>query len=91
MLKILTVAATAVLWLACAAAHATPPDTSSMPQLALPQATPPDEVTTGPTYAVTATAASNYIFRGVSQTENQGAIFGAARAAYDDFYAGASF
>jgi uncharacterized protein (TIGR02001 family) len=70
------------------AAHAEPPDTSSMPQLLLPQATPPGEVTLGPVFAYSVTAASNYIFRGVSQTSNAAAMFGSARVTYDQFYAG---
>jgi uncharacterized protein (TIGR02001 family) len=65
-----------------------PPDTSSMPELALPPATPAATVSTGPLLTYGATAASNYIFRGVSQTENRPAIFGAARLTYDQFYAG---
>jgi uncharacterized protein (TIGR02001 family) len=59
-----------------------------MPELALPQATPPATVSTGPLFIYTITAASDYIFRGVSQTENKPAIFGATRVTYDQFYAG---
>jgi uncharacterized protein (TIGR02001 family) len=88
MRKILAAAAAALSGLAGVPAHAAPPDTTSMPQLALPQATPPEEPVTGPVYAFTATAASNYLFRGISQTENQAAIFGSGRVSYDDFYAG---
>jgi uncharacterized protein (TIGR02001 family) len=88
MREFLPTATFGVIWLGCATAHAAPPDTSSMPQLALPQATPPEEVSTGPVYAFTATAASNYVFRGISQTENQGAVFGSSRVSYDNFYAG---
>ncbi len=66
-------------------AAAAPPDTSSMPQLILPQATPPEEVLLGPVFAYNVTAANNYIFRGVSQTSDNPVIFGAARvtAEYD--------
>lgn len=87
MRKILAVAVT-LLGLGGSTAWAAPPDTSSMPQLVLPQATPPEEVTAGPVFAFTATAASNYVFRGISQTENQAAIFGSGRVSYDNFYAG---
>jgi uncharacterized protein (TIGR02001 family) len=59
-----------------------------MPQLAVPQATPPEDVASGPTLAFTATAASNYIFRGISQTDNGAAVFGSGRVSYDNFYAG---
>lgn len=89
MWKPLPAATIASLSLAAAvAANAAPPDTSSMPQLALPPATPPEDVAAGPTVTLNATAATNYLFRGVSQTENQPAVFGAARVAYDNFYAG---
>lgn len=89
MRMLLPVAGAAVLWFGCTAANATPPDTSSMPQQALPQATPPEEVLPGPLQvSVTATAATDYTFRGVSQTENAAAVFGAGRATYDNFYAG---
>jgi uncharacterized protein (TIGR02001 family) len=59
-----------------------------MPQTSLPQATPPEEVAAGPVFAFTATAASNYIFRGASQTENGAAVFGSGRVSYDNVYAG---
>jgi uncharacterized protein (TIGR02001 family) len=62
---------------------------SSMPELALPPATPPATVSTGPLFTFGATGASNYIFRGVSQTENRAAIFGVAGVTYDQFYANA--
>jgi len=79
----------AMLWLTCPKARAASPDTSSMPELALPQATPQAVVSTGPLFTYSATTASDYIFRGVSQTENRPAIFGAARVTDDQFYAGA--
>jgi uncharacterized protein (TIGR02001 family) len=88
MRKILAGAAMTVLAFGGSTAHAAPPDTSSMPQLALPQATPPEAVATGPAFAFTATAASNYVFRGISQTENGAAVFGSGRVSYDNFYAG---
>jgi uncharacterized protein (TIGR02001 family) len=59
-----------------------------MPQLNLPQATPPEPVVAGPVFAFSATAASNYIFRGISQTENSAAVFGTGRVSYDNFYFG---
>ncbi len=88
MRRPLSLVTVAVLWLGCASARAAPPDTTSMPQLVLPQATPPEEAAAGPVYAFTATASSNYLFRGISQTENEGAIFGSGRVSYDNFYAG---
>jgi uncharacterized protein (TIGR02001 family) len=87
MLKMLA-AATALLGLGYATARAAPPDTTSMPQLALPQATPPEPVVAGPVFSFTATAATDYVFRGISQTENGAAVFGSARVAYSDVYAG---
>jgi uncharacterized protein (TIGR02001 family) len=87
MRKILAAAMT-LLGLGCSTARAAPPDTSSMPQLALPQATPPEEVVAGPLFAFTATAASDYVFRGISQTENGAAVFGSGRVSYDNVYAG---
>jgi len=89
MRKILAVAAMALFGLGYSTARAAPPDTSSMPQLALPQATPPEPVVAGPVFAFTATAASDYVFRGISQTENGGAVFGSGRVSYDNLYAGA--
>ncbi len=70
------------------AAVAEPPDTSSMPQLVLPPAAPAAAVQLGPQFSFNVTAASDYIFRGVSQTSNDPAIFGAARVTDDQFYAG---
>jgi uncharacterized protein (TIGR02001 family) len=88
MRKTLVAATMTVLWLGGGTARAAPPDTSSMPQLELPQATPPEDVAPGPVFTFSATAASNYIFRGISQTENQAAVFGSGRVSYDNFYAG---
>jgi uncharacterized protein (TIGR02001 family) len=86
----LSSAAVASLWLASPTSQAAPPDTSSMPQLVLPQATPAEDAApSGPQFTYSVTAASNYIFRGVSQTENDPAVFGAARVTDDQFYAGA--
>jgi uncharacterized protein (TIGR02001 family) len=85
---ILSAAAATALWLGCAPARAATPDTSSMPQLDLPQATPPEAASTAPAINITVTAASNYIFRGISQTENGPAVFGTGRVSYDNFYAG---
>ena len=59
-----------------------------MPQLDLPKAVSVDQVASGPVFAFTATAASNYTFRGISQTENGAAVFGSGRVSYDNFYAG---
>jgi len=87
MRKILA-AAIALLGLSYATARAAPPDTTSMPQLALPPATPPEAVVAGPVFAFTATAASDYVFRGISQTENGAAVFGSGRVSYDNLYAG---
>jgi uncharacterized protein (TIGR02001 family) len=88
MRSLLAAGTLTVLGLGAATAHATPPDTSAMPQLALPQATPPEAEPAGPVFAFTATAASNYIFRGISQTENAAAIFGTGHVSYDNFYLG---
>jgi hypothetical protein len=88
MRNILAAATMTMLGLGCSAARAAPPDTSSMPQLALPQATPPEAAVAGPVFAFTATAASNYVFRGISQTENAAAVFGSGRVSYENFYAG---
>jgi uncharacterized protein (TIGR02001 family) len=88
MRAILAALAMAMLGLGYSTARAAPPDTSSMPQLDLPQATPPEPAAAGPVFAFTATAASNYVFRGISQTENGAAVFGSGRVSYDNFYAG---
>ncbi len=76
----------------CPKAQAAPPDTpldtALMPELALPQATPAATVSLGPVFSYSVTAASDYIFRGVSQTENRPAIFGATRVTDDQFYVG---
>jgi len=41
--------------------------------------------TTSPQYAFDLTPSSDYIFRGVSQTENDPALFAWSRVSYDDF------
>jgi uncharacterized protein (TIGR02001 family) len=87
-MRTILAAAIALLGLGYSTARAAPPDTTSMPQLALPPATPPEPVVAGPVFSFTATAASDYVFRGISQTENGAAVFGSARVAYDNFYAG---
>ncbi len=87
MRTILAILLAAAMW-PIPRAHAAPPDTSSMPELVLPQATPAAEVLQGPLFAYSVTGASNYIFRGVSQTSNDPAIFGSARVSEDQFYAG---
>jgi len=86
--KLSAAAATPLLCLWGALSYAAPPDTSSMPQLVLSPAIPAEEVPTEPQFQFSATAASNYLFRGVSQTENRPAVFGAARVTDDQFYAG---
>jgi len=88
MPKYLSAMAMTIVGLFSSTAEASPPDTSSMPQLALPQATPPEDVATGPVFTFTATGASDYIFRGVSQTENAAAVFGSGRVSYENFYVG---
>jgi uncharacterized protein (TIGR02001 family) len=42
-----------------------------------------------PVFTFNLTGATNYIFRGVSQTENGPAAFGSVKASYDQFYAAA--
>ena len=42
-----------------------------------------------PVLSVSVTGASDYIFRGVSQTENGPAVFGGAKISYDHFYVAA--
>jgi uncharacterized protein (TIGR02001 family) len=86
--KFSAAAAISLLCLWGSLSHAAPPDTSSMPQLILTPATPPEEVPNEPQFLFSATAATDYIFRGVSQTENRPAVFGAARVTDDQFYAG---
>jgi len=85
---ILLASMTSALGLICTAARASPPDTNAMPQLAIPPATSEEAAPTGPQLTVTVTGASDYIFRGVSQTNNGAAIFGAARVTDNDFYVG---
>jgi uncharacterized protein (TIGR02001 family) len=88
MRHILVVVAMTALSLGAGAVRAAPPDTSSMPQLDLPPATPTEVVPAGPVFAFNVTAASNYVFRGISQTENGAAVFGSGRVSYDNVYAG---
>jgi uncharacterized protein (TIGR02001 family) len=59
-----------------------------MPQLTLAPAALEEVPIAAPQYAFSLTAASDYIFRGVSQTQDKPAIFGSARGTYDQFYAG---
>jgi uncharacterized protein (TIGR02001 family) len=79
--------AMAALVFCCPARWAAAAVDSSMPQLTLPNAVleDPDET---PVVTASVTAASNYIFRGVSQTENNPAVFGSTRLTLDGFYAG---
>ena len=85
MRKILATTAFVWLWLGGAMAMAATPDASS-PQLTTPE--PDETAAAAPVYTVTATAASNYVFRGVSQSADHGAIFGMGRVAFSGFYAG---
>lgn len=82
---IATAAALAVSLAGLNLAHAEAPKTGSgtgtavaEPQISSPQM---------PTFSFGLTGASNYIFRGVSQTENGPAVFGSVKASYDQFYA----
>jgi len=89
MKTILSTAAGGICLLSCGVAYALPPDTSSMPQLGLPQAIAPEDLSPSPLQvSISATAATDYIFRGVSQTEDGAALFGAARATLNNFYVG---
>jgi uncharacterized protein (TIGR02001 family) len=67
------------------AAYAEAPQTGSGTGTAIaePLAPPPDM----PVFNFNLTGATNYIFRGVSQTENGPAVFGSAKVSYDKFYA----
>jgi uncharacterized protein (TIGR02001 family) len=49
----------------------------------------PGDSSSTPQFDFGVTAATDYIFRGVSQTENGPAVFGTARVSLDQFYAGA--
>jgi len=88
MIRILPATAIAAFWLGCSSAGAAPPDTEAMPQLAVPPAITLEAPSAGPVFAFTATSASDYIFRGISQTDNKAAVFGSGRVSYNDFYAG---
>ena len=77
----------AVLLVGLTAAHAEAPQTGSGTGTAI--AEPPAEPPQMPVFTFNLTAASNYIFRGVSQTENHPAIFGSTKVTYDQFYAAA--
>ncbi len=66
-------------------AHAEAPQTGSGTGTAV--AEPPDHPPQAPVFDFNVTGASNYVFRGVSQTENQPAVFGSAKVSYDQFYA----
>lgn len=52
----------------------------------IPTPEPAEVPIPAPVFSASVTGASNYIFRGVSQTDNGAAIFGAARVSYDHFY-----
>jgi uncharacterized protein (TIGR02001 family) len=69
------------------AAYAEAPQTGSGTGTAI--AEPPAEPPQMPVFTFNVTGATDYIFRGVSQTENQPVIFGSAKVAYDHFYAAA--
>ncbi len=78
----------AVLAISGSAAQAAPVDTSSMPQLTVPDVSAKDTAPAVPQFSFSLTGASDYIFRGVSQTANGPAVFGSARVTTDEFYAG---
>jgi uncharacterized protein (TIGR02001 family) len=46
----------------------------------------PSQVPPAPVFSFSVIGASDYLFRGVSQTENDPAIFGSAKVSYDHFY-----
>ena len=48
--------------------------------------TPSEVAVPPPVISFSLTGASNYIFRGVSQTEDNAAVFGGAKVSYDHFY-----
>jgi uncharacterized protein (TIGR02001 family) len=48
----------------------------------------PDDASSTPQFDFGINAATDYIFRGVSQTEDNPAVFGTARVSLDQFYAG---
>jgi len=69
------------------AAYAEAPQTGSGTGTAI--AEPPEVPPQMPVFNFNLTAASNYIFRGVSQTENHAVMLGSAKISYDHFYAAA--
>jgi uncharacterized protein (TIGR02001 family) len=75
------------IFLASGSAHAdngaTPTESNAPPAKA---ATPDDSIK--PVLSFSLTGATNYIFRGISQTDNNPAIFGKAMVSYQDFYVG---
>jgi uncharacterized protein (TIGR02001 family) len=84
-LRIALSAASALFAAGLNTAHAEAPQTGSGTGTAIaePLAQPPQ----APVFSFNLTGASNYVFRGVSQTENDPAIFGSAKVSYDQFYA----
>jgi len=68
-------------------AHAEAPQTGSGTGTAL--AEPLEPAPQMPVFMFALTGASNYIFRGVSQTGNGPAVFGSGKVTYDKFYAAA--
>jgi len=63
-------------------------DDAATPAPAAPVPAPVPAPIPGVQYNFSATAASNYIFRGISQTDNNPALFVKGQASYDGFYAG---
>ena len=63
--------------------NATPAETN-----APPVKTPETDSSAGPVFNFSLTGATNYIFRGISQTDNDPAAFGKAMVSYQDFYVG---
>jgi uncharacterized protein (TIGR02001 family) len=84
-MRIALSAALGIFPLGLNAAHAEAPQTGSGTGTAI--AAPPTQLPQMPVFNFNLTGASNYIFRGVSQTENGPAMLGSAKVGYDQFYA----
>jgi uncharacterized protein (TIGR02001 family) len=64
------------------------PPTAQAQMVATDATAPPEPnvVIPAPVVSFSLTGASNYIFRGVSQTEDNAVVFGGAKVSYDHFY-----
>ena len=90
MNKFPTVLITAMIVAICLASGTALADNNATPaeSNAPPVKTPETDSSAGPVFNFSVTGATNYIFRGISQTDNNPAVFAKAMVSYQDFYFG---